>query len=352
METNSLARRAVLSLKMLGVALLLLGAFSNTAQAQIPPSVIPFIDLKCYGITGPGPDFLPLPPLNVSLHLDHLNPIFLQVGAPPEDVLVLDPFQLCVPVAKNGVIPPPDALAFIQFIDLKCYNMQTDPTPLGLPIFLRHLNPVLQQLPFEFVIVQDPQKLCVPVAKTFPDDTVAMPPDTILPSVQYIDQKCYRVTNVDGNPPDPINFFVHLDHLNPVFRQSPLAPSEDMLMKEPQQLCVPVSKNGDVPPPADLRVIEQIDLKCYRIVDARTGLPGPPLNMPQTLFHLNPVLLSMPEVPNPETDVVVQEPQQLCVPVQKSLQPPTPAAAQSRRHKSKLSKSSSSLRSELRIRGN
>jgi hypothetical protein len=197
------------------------------------------------------------------------------------------------------------------------------------------------------VIVQDPQKLCVPVAKTFPDGMVDMPPATILPSVQYIDQKCYGVTNVDGFPPDPINFFVHLDHLNRVFRQSPLAPPEDMLMLEPQQLCVPVAKNGDMPPPEDLRVIEQIDLKCYGIVDAHTGLPGPPLNMPQTLVHLDPMLLTFPN-----EQVVVQEPQQLCVPVQKSLQPPAPVAAQTRRHKSKSGKSSSGLRSGFRSHGN
>jgi hypothetical protein len=348
METDNLARTAVVCLKMLGLALLLLGVFSNTAQAQIPPSVIPFLDLKCYGITDA--DGLPLPPLNVLLHLDHLNPIFREL-AHPEDVFVLDPFQLCVPVAKAGVIPPPDALAFIQYIDLKCYNMQTDPTPLALPIFLRHLNPVLRELQVEFVTVQDPQKLCVPVAKTFPDGTEAIPPATVLPSVQYIDQKCYGITNVDGFPLPPINFPVHLDHLNPVFMQSPLAPPEDMLMLEPQQLCVPVAKNQQFPPPQDFPVISQIDLKCYGIVDQTTGLPGPPLNMPQSLYHLNPVLLSTPGLLNPEI-VVVQEPQQLCVPVQKSLQPPAPVAAQTRRHKSKSGKSSSGLRSGFRSHGN
>lgn len=344
MSNENLTRGALVCLKMLGVVLLLLGVFSNAAEAQIPPSVIPFIDLKCYGITDP--DGLALPPINFPLHLDHLNPIFREL-AHPENVRVLDPFQLCVPVAKNGLIPPQDALDYIQYIDLKCYNMETDPTPLGLPIFLRHLNPMLQGLPVEFVIVQDPQKICVPVAKILPDGTPLFPPPLILRSVQYIDEKCYGVTNSDGFPPDPINFFVHLDHLNPVFQQSPLAPPEDMLMREPQQLCVPVAKNQQFPPPVDIDVVSQIDLKCYGIVDPASGLPGPPLNMPQTLFHLNPVLTTL----SPER-VLVQEPQQLCVPVQKSLQPPAPAAVQSRRHKSKSSKLSSGWRNGFLSHGN
>ncbi len=79
-------------------------------------------------------------------------------------------------------------------------------------------------------------------------------------------------------------------------------------MQAPQQLCAPVKKNGMSPPPLDLRVIEQIDLKCY-------GIEGDPLGLPQKLFHLNPVF---PSTIGPE-DVLVQEPQQLCVPVAKSL---------------------------------
>jgi hypothetical protein len=92
-----------------------------------------------------------------------------------------------------------------------------------------------------------------------------------------------------------------------------VAPHEDVVMQDPTQLCVPVAKDGLRPPPPDLRVIEQIDLKCY-------GIQGDRMGLPQRLFHLNPRLEQLP----PE-NVVIQEPQQLCVPVQKQLSSP-PAA--------------------------
>lgn len=314
------AKGSRMLVEMLGV-LLVAGILASTpAQAQIPDSVLPFLDLKCYGITDP--DGGPLPPLNVTLHLDHLNPLFQQVGIPPEDIVLLDPFQLCVPVAKNGVNPPPDALQYIQYIDLKCYNIQTDTTPLGLGLLLTHLNPVLQQFPREFVIVQDPQKLCVPVAKSASDGTPALPPPAILQSIQFIDQKGYGITNSDGFPLPPLNFPIHLDHLNPVFLTAGAGvPPEDVLMDVPQQLTVPIAKNGQFPPPVDLRVISQIDEKCYALLDPATGGPLPPLGLPQLLWHLNPVLQTLP----PE-QVLIQEPQQLCVPVAKSLPGTTSAA--------------------------
>ena len=163
---------------------------STPAQAQIPDSVIPYLDLKCYGITDPNGG--PLPALNFPLHLDHLNPLFQQLGIPPEDVLLLDPFQLCVPVAKNGVIPPGEAREYIQYIDLKCYHMETDPTPLNLGLVLIHLNPVLHGFQPEFVTVQDPQKGCVPVAKTLPDGTPLIPP--LRPSCSRSNSSTRRAT--------------------------------------------------------------------------------------------------------------------------------------------------------------
>ena len=287
-------------------------AASIPARAQIPDSVIPFLDLKCYHITDPNGN--PLPPLNIPLHLDHLNPLFQQLQVPPEDVIVLDPFQLCVPVAKNGLIPPPPAIDYIQWIDLACYNMQTDTTPLGIPLVLRHLNPVLQQLGAqpEFVVVQDPQKVCVPVAKSLPTGAPVFPPPPILMSVQYIDQKGYGITDTAGNPLPPLGIPLHLDHLNRVLLDEG-APPEDVLTDVPQQLTVPVAKNGVFPPPPDLPVISMIDEKCYALLDPN-GNPLPPLGLPQLLWQLNPVLQNVPPTP-----VIIQEPQQLCVPVAKSL---------------------------------
>jgi len=47
-----------------------------------------------------------VPSLDIPLHLDHLNPVFRQLQVPPEDVIVREPQQLGVPVAKNGLFPP------------------------------------------------------------------------------------------------------------------------------------------------------------------------------------------------------------------------------------------------------
>lgn len=52
--------RLISLLGMLGASLLAIVLFPTRAQTQVPPEVVAFIDLKCYGITGP--DGLPLPP--------------------------------------------------------------------------------------------------------------------------------------------------------------------------------------------------------------------------------------------------------------------------------------------------
>lgn len=211
------------------------------------------------------------------------------------------------------MMPPPDALQYIQFIDLKCYHMQTDTTPLNLLLVLGHLNPVLHQFLPESVSVQDPQKVCVPVAKSLSDGTPFLPPPTILQSIQFIDQKGYGILDPNGNPLPPLGFPIHLDHLNPLLGP-PVAPPEDVLMDVPQQLTVPIEKNGQPPSAVDLPVISQIDEKCYALLDPTTGGPLPPLNLPQKLWHLNPVLQTLDPEP-----VLIQEPQQLCVPVVKQL---------------------------------
>jgi len=127
-----------------------------------PPEVlnlVQWIDQKCYRIDPPIP-------LGIPLVLDHLNPVLRELGAPPEYVRVMEPLQLCVPVAKNGVFPPEDVLPLVQWIDQKCYRI-FPPIPLNIPLQLDHLNPVLVEmgLPSEQVLLQEPEKLCVPVAK-------------------------------------------------------------------------------------------------------------------------------------------------------------------------------------------
>ncbi len=320
--TEQVTRRKLIPLLgTLGACLLTMALPSTKALAQVPPGLVQFIDLKCYRITGP--DGAPLPPLNVDLQLDHLNPVLRQLSLPPEQVTLLEPFQLCVPVAKNGEIPPPVVLDFVRFIDLKCYNVVDATTglpgdPLNLDLVLDHLNPVLRRLgaPPEPVTLFEPQKLCVPVAK----NGILPPPSPpeIFALISFIDQKCYNIAGA------PLNVGLLLDHLNPALRDRPdVPPRESVLTADAQQLCVPVTKNQLSPPPPVADTVSQIDLKCYAITNV-DGFPLPPLGISLVLSHLNPVLREMPGVPANE-QVVVQEPQQLCVPVQKSL-PPPPAA--------------------------
>src|ERR1700737_1925749 len=144
------ARKLISSLGMLAACLITMLTLPSRAHAQIPPEILRYIDLKCYGITNV--DGFPLDPLNIPLRLDHLNPLFTQIvpPPPPEDVQVMQPIQLCVPVAKNGAVPPATVIDFIKYLDLKCYSI-TDQhggplPPLGLKLMLTHLNQVLVQM--------------------------------------------------------------------------------------------------------------------------------------------------------------------------------------------------------------
>lgn len=318
MTIRGIRRKLFSLLGMLSAGLLVTVLFPTNAQAQVPPEVINFIDLKCYRITNS--DGNPLNPLNIPLHLDHLNPLFTQVvpPPPPEDVTVLDPFQLCVPVAKNGANPPATVIEFIKYLDLACYNI-ADSTglplpPLNLRLILFHLNPVLLQMGAqpEVVTMFEPQKLCLPVKKN--DST----PPAGSPAIDFIanvDQKCY---NLGSN--------LHLTHLNPLLETQ--SPEDVRVIEGAQQLCVPVKKNNVSPPTTVIDAVSNVDLKCYAITD-QSGNPLPPLGLTLQLTHLNRAVLDTPGI-QPTISVMVQEPQQLCVPVSKRLPPPPPPAAAAR----------------------
>ncbi len=176
-------------------------------QAQLPASPRRFVDnldVRCYQISNQ-------PPLNLALRLDHLNPLLVKMGLAPENVVLQEPQKLCVPVEKNGQTPPPDTLPFIQYVDWKCYGISGP--PLNLPLTLTQLNPVISGLlgPTVSVTMQEPQQLCVPVAKNNSN-----PPPNVLQLIQYLDVKCYRVdSQVNHSVP------VTLRHLNPLFSTLP-----------------------------------------------------------------------------------------------------------------------------------
>lgn len=203
--------------------------------------------------------------------------------------------------------PLPAPASFVKFLDLRCYTIPDQP-PLNLGLQLDHLNPAFLSAgaPPEHVLVREPQDLCVPVRK---EDQV-VPPD-VLPFLQYADLKCY---GIDG---PSLDIPIHIDQLNPVIA-SLFGPSDDIKVREPQQLCVPVMKNDQAPPPGVQQLIQWLDLKCYR-VDASAIHP-----QPIRLTHLDPLFSG---VPTEQAWIEGPAPIQLCVPVAKNLRFPPPAVA-------------------------
>ncbi len=269
-----------------GILFLALAA-PTVALPASPRRFVDFLDVRCYSISDPAP--------NVQLRLDHLNPVLVAMGLPPENVVLQAPQQLCVPVQKNSNVPPSDTLPFIRYVDWKCYGITG--SPLNVPLQITQLNPVIASLfgSTTSVTVQEPQLLCVPVAKNG-----ATPPADVLQLIQYLDVKCYRVT-----APSVTSQKVTLTHLNPVLTQ----PAETSTIgPTPQQLCVPVMKNQQSPPSTVLQYIQFSDVLCYPAT-------GNPLGINLTLTHLDPVLIAMHL---PAETVFVGSSLKLCVPVAKN----------------------------------
>ncbi len=268
--------------------------------AQALPTVanfVSFLDERCYQIPGQSP-------INVPLQLSHLNPVFK--GFPVQNVVLQEPQQLCMPVQKNNLVPPPDVLPYLQFVDWKCYGLKGP--ALNFPVNINQLNPVIQSLfgPTDHVTVQDPQQLCVPVAKNG-----AVLPPAVQHLVQYLDVECFRIT---ATTPVPAGTAITLTHLNPLFT---FLPPDLTSFTGPtaNQLCVPVAKNQQTPPPDVLPYIQFSDVLCY-------NLTGPALNSSLRLDHLNPVLIGMGLPPE---FVPVTVTQKLCVPVAKNGMFPPPS---------------------------
>lgn len=196
------------------------------------PDALAFIrhvDLACYRV-----DAQPL--VNpVTINLRHLNPVFTNL--PEHSVTMVSPAQLCVPMMKNGVAPPPDVLDLVRYIDLECYRV--DPTPH--PVFgalLRQLNPQLTGIPeHPMTLGSANRQLCVPVRK----NGQVIPPAS-LDVIQWLDLEKFRV-------PQPVSIpakEVVLGHLNPLFAT---LPPVSVTLELANSLLVPVAKNGHAPPP-------------------------------------------------------------------------------------------------------
>ncbi len=133
--------------------------------------------------------------------------------------------------------------------------------------------------------------LCVP-----PASALALPTPKDLTA--FLDLECFKTS-----PYQPPATTLKLRHINPVLSTLPI---ETVTLGERQQLCVPVAKNNQIPPSPALDFIRYIDLACYKIsgTTVTTGL---------VLSHLNPLFQSLPR-----TQISLNTPQQLCVPVIKN----------------------------------
>ncbi|WP_245641844.1 hypothetical protein [Nonomuraea candida] len=257
------------------------------AAALAPPTPREFVsnlDLECFKTTT-------YQPPATTLTLRHLNPVL--GNQPPVQVTLGPREQLCVPVAKNEVMPPPGVLDYLRFVDLSCYRV-TGPA-INQNLGLRHLNPVLQNVPGISVTLNAPQQLCVPVAKNG-----LVPAPDILRVISHIDLLCY------AHLPNPLmNRRLALTQLNPVLTGQ--IPARTVLVDAARQLCVPVHKAGDEIPPDAVDIVRWIDLEKF-------DLTGPAISpVPLTLRHLNRVLGHLP----PE-ELRLTGSAQLAVPVAKN----------------------------------
>ncbi|MEU5863361.1 MULTISPECIES: hypothetical protein [unclassified Nonomuraea] len=242
------------------------------------------LDLDCYKTTT-------YQPPAVTLSLRHINPVL--ANQPPVQVTLGQRTQVCVPVAKNNVIPPASVLDYVRYVDLSCYQV-TGPQ-INQPLGLRHLNPVLQGLPGFDVTLNTPQQLCVPVAKNG-----VVPPADVLRVVSHIDLLCY------GHTPNPLmNKALNLTQLNPVLVNQ--IPPRTVQVGAARQLCVPVQKGGDQIPSDVFDIVRWVDLEKFDVTGPATPIVG--LN----LKHLNPVLANLPA-----EDVRLTGATQLAVPMSKN----------------------------------
>ncbi|TDV43563.1 hypothetical protein [Actinophytocola oryzae] len=151
-----------------------------------------YVDLSCYRISGPAVGF--------PLTLSHLNPQLAHL--PRRQVTVVSPEQLCVPVIKNDSVPPDEVLRLVRYVDLVCYR-ETPQASLGLSLLLTQLNPVLADIPPTKVDVTPNRQLCVPVRKNnqdIPDDVLKIVQwvdlekfDVVAPAMHQIDLKLRHI---------------------------------------------------------------------------------------------------------------------------------------------------------------
>jgi hypothetical protein len=201
---------------------------NNVTPSQPALQFIRHVDLACYRVEAE-----PLSPQH-SLLLRHLNPVLSNY--PPHAVRLVKPEQLCVPVGKNGVQPPPAVLNLVRHIDLECYSTYAQYHP-SFGVTVRQLNPQLTDvIPHGLPLTTGQRQMCVPVRK----NQQQIPPN-LLNIIRWVDLEKFTVAPFAYIPPRPLV----LNHQNPLFVNYPPV---RVLLQQSRALMVPVSKNGATPP--------------------------------------------------------------------------------------------------------
>ncbi len=200
-------------------------------QSGPSATALPFVrhvDFACYRLEAQ-PLANPVP-----LTLTHLNPVL--AGLPQHPVALTRPAQLCVPVAKNNVLPPDNVSQFVRYLDLECWDTQPAQHP-NFSLTLHQLNPQLTNIPaHQMALGPQARQLCVPVRK----NNQAIP-QAVLNILRWTDLEKFQATQSVWIA--PVNLM--LRHLNPLFGN---LPQVQVVLQEATHLMVPVAKNGQLPP--------------------------------------------------------------------------------------------------------
>lgn len=135
----------------------------------LPPDarrLVQAIALECYAVE-------PAPHPSFGIGLTALDP---QLAGAADRQLALGAGrrQICVPVAKNSERIPRDVRAMLQRIGAEELAASppaaatASPGPAGVPVVLRHLNPLLATLPAVPVVLQRARGVMVPVSRHAP----------------------------------------------------------------------------------------------------------------------------------------------------------------------------------------
>ena len=205
----------------------------------------------------------------------------------------------CVVLALSSVAHAQTPYALVSQLDFECRPAQ-GPAPVD-DLRIRQLNPVLQgHLPNQRAEVGPLEEVCVPVAKNF-----QVPSQPALKFIRWLDLACYRATA------EPVDVDVDLSHLNPVLS---FLPDEPVTLRQLAQICLPVSKNNQLPDDEEVRqLMRHFDVACYDLEE-----PTSDANTNLWLSHLNPVIQQMGFGPHLTQ---LQRARRLCVPIGKEEQP-------------------------------